>query len=277
MRKQTLVLGALLLLPLASAAAEPQCKHSQPRDLQLDMAGVKTVVFDIGGNDLDVSAAASPGNQVEGRACASHEEALARLVLTQQRSGDRLVVTAERQGKSGGIFLGNHYAYMKLRASVPDDIAVQLKVGSGDATVTGARSARIDTGSGDAKANRIRGELAASLGSGDLEASDIGSLDLASVGSGDAVIRNVGGASKVGSIGSGDVSIRSTRGPVEVGSVGSGDLDLEDIGGSITVGSIGAGDIEVDGARGDLTVRSAGSGDVSHHGVTGRVDLPRKR
>src|SRR5690606_27808068 len=276
MRKHVLILGALLL-PLAAAAAEPQCEHSQPRDLQLDMTGVKTVVFDIGANDLDVRAAAKPGNRVEGRACASRENDLSRLVLSQQRSGDRLVVTAKREDRLGGLFTGSQYAYMKLQASVPDDIAVQLKVGSGDASVEGARSARIDTGSGDVQANRIRGELAASLGSGDLKADDIGSLDLASVGSGDAVIRNVGGPSRIGSIGSGDVSIRSTRGPVEVGSVGSGDLDLEDIGGSITVGSIGSGDIEVDGARGDLTVRSSGSGDVDPRGVTGRVDLPRKR
>src|SRR3546814_1851040 len=83
---------------------------------------------------------------------------------------------------------------MKLQASVPDSVTVQLKVGSGDASVDGARSARIDTGSGDVRATRVRGELAASLGSGDLEASDIGSLDLGSVGSGDAALRNVRGA-----------------------------------------------------------------------------------
>ena len=277
MRKQALILGALLLLPLAANAADQNCEHSQPRNLQLDMAGVKTVVFEIGANDLDVRAVATPGNAVEGRACASRESDLPRLVLSQHKSGDRLVVTAEREGKFGGISLfGSHYAYMKLQASVPDSIAVHLKVGSGDASVDGARSARIDTGSGDVRATRVRGELAASLGSGDLEASDIGSLDLDSVGSGDAAIRNVGGASRIGSVGSGDVSIRSTQGPVEVGSVGSGDLELENIGGGVTVGSIGSGDIEVDGARGDLTVRSAGSGDVDHRGVTGRVELPRK-
>ena len=275
MRKQVLVLGAILLLPLAAHVADDHCEHSQPRSLQLDMVGVKTVVFDIGANDLDVRAVAAPGNAVEGRACASREKDLSRLVLSQRKTGDKLVVTAEREGRFGGISLfGDHYAYMKLRASVPDSVAVQLEVGSGDASVDGALSARVDTGSGDVRATRVRGELAASLGSGDLEASDIGSLALDSVGSGDAAIRNVGGASRVGSIGSGDVSIRSTRGPVEVGSVGSGDLDLEEIGGSITVGSIGSGDIEVDGARGDLTVHSAGSGDIDHRGVTGRVDLP---
>src|SRR3546814_306522 len=100
MRKQALILGALLLLPLAATAADQHCEHSQPRNLQLDMAGVKTVVFEIGANDLDVRAVAAPGNTVEGRACASRESDLPRLVLTQHKSGDRLIVTAEREHTS---------------------------------------------------------------------------------------------------------------------------------------------------------------------------------
>src|SRR3546814_12647802 len=91
------------------------------------MAGVKTVVFEIGANDLDVRAVAAPGNTVEGRACASREGDLSRLVLTQHKSGDRLVVTAEREGKFGGFSLfGSNYAYMKLQASVPDSVTVQI-------------------------------------------------------------------------------------------------------------------------------------------------------
>src|SRR3546814_10681661 len=123
------------------------------------MAGVKAVVVEIGANDLDVRAVAASGNTVAGRACASREGDLSRLVLTQPKSGDRLVVTAEREGKFGGFSLfGSTYAYMKLQASVPDSVTVQLKVGSGDASVDGARSARIDTGSGDGRATRVRTE-----------------------------------------------------------------------------------------------------------------------
>src|SRR5690606_22498501 len=63
LRKPTLILATLLLLPLAAQADDDNCRHSQPRDLALDMAGVRTVVFDIGGNDLDVRAVAAPGNR----------------------------------------------------------------------------------------------------------------------------------------------------------------------------------------------------------------------
>ena len=140
---QKLILAALLLLPLA-AQADEHCEHEQPRNLQLDLAGVKTVMFDIGANDLDVRASAGASNRVEGRACSSNEESLPQLTLTQRKVGDKLVVTA---GRVGGISFGSHYAYMKLRASVPDGLMVQLKVGSGDASIDGARAASADVGS----------------------------------------------------------------------------------------------------------------------------------
>ncbi len=272
MRK--LILGALFLLPLAAQADEPHCEHQQPRHLQLDLAGVKTVRFDIGGNDLDVR----PGDgRIEGRACASSEDELSRLTLTQRRDGDKLVVTAKREGSFGGLFFGNRYAYMALHAGVPAEVMVQLDIGSGDGSVQGVRAASLDVGSGEGRASGIRGEVTAAVGSGDVNVDGAGALQLLSVGSGDAKAGDIGGPTRVGSIGSGDLEVHGTRGPVEIGSIGSGDVELRDVGGSVTVGSIGSGDLDVDGVRGDLTVRSTGSGDVDHSGVTGRVDLPRER
>lgn len=271
MRK--LILATLLLLPLAAQADDAHCRHEQPRNLQLDLDGVKTIKFDIGASDLEVRASATPDNRIEGRACASDTDYFKKLVLRQEKTGDKLVVTAE-QGSWFGLF--NGHAYMELRASVPDDVLVQLVVGSGDASIEDARAASADTGSGDVRVERIRGEFTAKVGSGDIDARDIGALHLLSVGSGDVTVGNVRGATRVGSIGSGDLEIRRTGGPVEIGSVGSGDVSLTDVGGGVTVDSIGSGDIEVDGARGDLVVRSAGSGDVNHRGVTGRVDVPRE-
>ena len=40
----------------AGRPATTNCPHSQPRNLQLDLAGVKAVVFDIGPHDLQVNA-----------------------------------------------------------------------------------------------------------------------------------------------------------------------------------------------------------------------------
>lgn len=279
MRK--IIFGCVLLLPLV-AMADPPCKHSAPRDLSLDLGGIKTVLFEVGPHYLQVQASAASGNRIEGVACASDAKYLPELTLDQLKSGDRLTVRLLRNGGSGSggifnLFGKKHYGYMKLRASVPDDVLVELKVGSGDVGINGAREARIDIGSGDARATRIRGTLTASVGSGDLVAEDIGALQLQSVGSGDATIRTVRGATKVGSIGSGDLEITGSQGPVNIGSVGSGDVDLRDIAGDVTVGSIGSGDLDVKKIRGNLTVRSLGSGDVKHRDIEGKVDLPGKQ
>jgi hypothetical protein len=258
-----LILSALLALP-GLAFAKDRCEHSQPRNLQLQTTGVKAVVFDIGPHDLTLEGSNGGRGSLQGRACASDAKDLERLTLTQQKVGDKLVVTLRREREGLGMSFGNHYAYLVLSGSVPDNLPVQLKVGSGDAIVTGVAS------------RNVRGAFTAAVGSGDIDASDVGSLHVVSVGSGDTKVMRVSGASKVGSIGSGDFLLDSTQGGLEIGSIGSGDAELRDIGGDVIVGSVGSGDVDADGVRGNLTVRKTGSGSVSHSDVSGRVDTPRK-
>lgn len=286
MQSHKTLLAALLLLPIAAHAQEDarDCAHSQPRDLQLDFNGIDTVVFDIGANTLDARASAGATGEVKGRACASGPDRLGRLKVTQEKSGSTLIVRALRDGKSdNGLDLdlnifGNKirsYGYLTLDASVPDSVMVQLKIGSGDAKLEGARAASADVGSGAVEVSRIAGRFTGKVGSGEISAQDVGSLHLLAVGSGDATIRRVRGASKVGSVGSGDLEVSATRGGLELGSLGSGDIELSDIGGDVVVGSIGSGDISVRGAAGNLAVSSVGSGDVGHRDIAGTVDLPR--
>ena len=273
MRKLSL-LTLLLLAPAAAFATTPECKHSQPRNLALDLSGVKAVVFDIANNDLTIDAIAGSKAALAGQACASDEKYLPQLKLTQHKAGDKLYVTARREGSSVGIFLGNNYAYLKLAATLPDNVMVQLKVGSGDAVVTGASLLSADVGSGDVEARHIRGLVAATVGSGDITLEDIGSLHVISVGSGDLSAKKVRGPAKIGSVGSGDFELDGALGDVEIGSVGSGDAKVTGISGSVNVASVGSGDVEVNDIRGDLSVRSKRSGSVSHNRVDGRVSVP---
>lgn len=286
MRMMTLLIASLLLLPFTANADDSRpCEATQPRNLQLDLDGIDTIIFDIGASELDVRATADATGKVTGRACASDAKRLAQLTIGQQKSGRTLTVHAMRKdGNGSGLsinmsILGKRfarYAYLTLEASVPDTVMVQLKVGSGEARLDGARAASADIGSGDANVTRIRGRFTAKVGSGDLVANDVGALEIVSVGSGDAFVRQVHGASKVGSIGSGDLAITATRGPVAIDSVGSGDVRLEDIGGDVTIGSIGSGDLDANTVHGSLNVRSIGSGDIDHREVSGRIQLPSK-
>jgi hypothetical protein len=283
---RNLVLSSLLLLPVtALAQGGAACEHSQPRNLQLELRGIETVVFEVGANRLDVRATPNASGKVTGRACASNAKRLDPMRVTQERSGATLTVRALRNGDSDkGSTMNldlfgktvNTYAYLVLEANVPDTVTVQLKVGSGDATFTGSPILSADVGSGDVKASRIRGLVTASVGSGDLELEDIGALEVVSVGSGDLTARRVRGAVKVGSIGSGDFDLDGAEGNVSIESIGSGDADLRNVGGDVTVGWVGSGDIEAREVRGALTVKSKGSGSVQHAQVGGRIDIPRE-
>lgn len=257
MRHSLLALTALPLALFAGQALADQCTHSEPRNLQLDLTGVKSVMFDIGPHDLVVNGAKGAKGAIQGKACASNPDRLKQLTVTQQRVGDRLVVTAEREDTLQINFGGNHYAYLVLNATVPDDLLVHLKVGSGDARVNGVSALSVDVGSGDVDARNVRGQVTADLNSGDIELDTIGSLHVLSVGSGDLTARRIKGDAVIGSIGSGDVELRGVGGDVNADKIGSGDLDVHDV-------------------RGNLTVRRVGSGSVDHSGIAGRLDVPRE-
>lgn len=270
------LLFALTLLP-AAAFAEDNCKFTQPQSLQLDLAGAKAVVFEINQHDLRLQASPGAKASLAGRACASTQDLLGQLSVTQQKVGDKLVVKLER--KSQGLHLNSNddtYAYLDMTGSVPDTIMVQLKVGSGDASVTGAQALSADVGSGDIVLRDIKGLVTAAVGSGDLDMKNIGGLNLLSMGSGDAQADGVRGDARIGSVGSGDVKLERVQGSVTIDSVGSGEVEVKDTSGGVAIGSIGSGDVDVRNAA-SLSLRSSGSGSVDHSGIRGTVDLPKKR
>lgn len=252
-----LFLAALLFAPLVSHADE--CKYQAPRNLTLDLAGVREVQVDLHSYDLHLNGdGGAKGGTVTGRACASDPKLLDELVVTQRREGDRLIVEAgSEHHMSVSIFMHSSTS-LKLDMQLPAQMPVVLNVGSGDASVTGVQRLQTKVGSGDLHVHKIAGAFATSVGSGVVEVNDVGSLDVGSVGSGDLKVDGVRGDARVGSVGSGDVTIRAVTGGVRVDTLGSGDLRVRDV-------------------RGDFSVGAKGSGDISHSGVMGKVSVPRDR
>lgn len=274
MKTMSLLLS-LALLP-ASALADDHCKFSRPQALDLDLAGAKAVVFEVHSHQLELQAGPGEQGALSGRACASTQDLLEQLSLTQRKAGDKLIVTLERRNQGLNINLGNTYARLDIRGTVPDALLVQLKVGSGDATLAGARAMSADVGSGDVKARDIRGQATVAVGSGDVELDRVGALHVVSLGSGDIKVKDVHGDAKVGTVGSGDLAVRNVQGAVQIDSIGSGDVELGDVRGTVSLGTLGSGDLDVRNAGG-LNVQRTGSGSVRHAGVSGTIDLPRKR
>lgn len=249
MRK--LVLLTLLAPAFASAS---DCRHSEDRSLRLDLDGVKSVRIEIGANDLRLTPAPAGNARFGARACASSPELFGQLVLEQRREGDRLVIVANREGFSIGWSMPK-YAYLEMDAQLPAGLAYEVKVGSGDARVSGLDSLRADVGSGDLEVRDIAGLLELEVGSGDVLAENVGEL-------------------RVSSVGSGDLETSGVRGDVLVRDIGSGDVDLRRVGGNVEISSIGSGDADIDEVAGDLLVVEVGSGDVSPSRIGGRTELP---
>lgn len=266
-----LVLLTLLCPTLAFAS---DCEHVQPRSLALELDGVRTVRIEVNSHELRLGPVRDGEASFTARACASDPALFEQLKFTQERQGDVLVVRAERDGYSSSIFFKSNYATLQLQAQLPAELAYEVRVGSGDAWISGLRTVGLDVGSGDAEARGIIGTLRGKVGSGDLEVIDVAELDIASVGSGDLEVRGVRGNARVGDIGSGDAGISTVDGSVTVGSLGSGELDVANVDGGVTLHSVGSGDASISNIGGDLRIARIGSGDVSHSDVGGRVDLP---
>lgn len=244
----------LLALPGLAGAYE-NCQFQANRNLSLNLAGVRTVVVETGPYDFHVKAGSS--TRVEGRACASSQDMLDRLQLTQRREGDRLIIgiPSDRNNWFGGGWTRGNYASLDVNITVPKTMPVNMAVGSGDAEVIGIGNVSANVGSGDLT---VRGadRLEARIGSGDIKADDIGQLEIDVVGSGDFEATNI-------------------RGDVRIGSIGSGDVDLRKVGGSVEARTIGSGDLNVATVGGGLHVAHVGSGSVDHRDVKGRVDIPQ--
>jgi hypothetical protein len=268
------LLPLLLALPSWAMAGE-NCKFSAPRQLNLDLTGVRSVRLEVGSHALRINAVRGSAAALSGRACASHADRLEKLTLTQQREGDTLVVKLDDKNSNWPLF-GSAYSHLDVSGSLPDNIPLQLHVGSGDAWISGAAELAAAIGSGDADIRSIKGETSLSLGSGDVQLHDVGTLQLSSIGSGDVKAEHVRDNVEVGSIGSGDLELNDISKAVRIGSIGSGDASLGKVQGAISIGSIGSGNADVRDSQGSVTVASIGSGDLTVHRIGGDLHVSNK-
>ncbi|OOG36278.1 DUF4097 family beta strand repeat-containing protein [Rhodanobacter sp. C05] len=251
-----LLAAALLLAPLA-AFATTACKYEAPRNLQLDLAGVRAVQIEVHSQNLHLTGSDNgKGLTLTGRACASDKAALDGLQVTQRRDGDQLLLDIGGDNHVSFNLFGSSYANLDVTVQMPASLPATVSVGSGDADVSGLQQLQSNVGSGDLHVRKVSGKFATSVGSGDVDATDVGSLELGSVGSGDFKAAGITGDAKVGSIGSGDVVLRKVGGSVRADTLGSGDLTVSDV-------------------AGDFSLGAKGSGDVSHSGVKGKVSVPK--
>lgn len=280
MRKVAAVLIASSLLVFASVAGAEECRYSAPRNADIEVAGLHSLMLRLGSSDLDILGVQGLNRiEVRGTACASDKSWLRDLQISTGRSGDQASVDANRHDSihtSVFSLFGSSYAYMKSQVRLPAALAVQIHSGSGDVQAKNLASLDFNSGSGDLIVDHISGALELQLGSADVRANDVGSVMVNGTGSGDVEVSGVRGDARADHSGSGDLDFSNVRGSVRVGSTGSGNVTLDDIGHDAEVGSTGSGDVSANGVGGNFSVRSTGSGDVRYHDVKGKVDVPNR-
>ena len=275
---RTILLLPLALLPLAAAADD--CRYTVERVLDLDARGLATLRLDTGAGDLDV--VGEPGLariEVRGRACASEQEVLDGIQLSQQREGAsaHVMTTIPGEGFSWPLF-DNHYAYMDVRVRVPAELELVMRDSSGDVDVTGIKAGlQLTDSSGDIDLRDIGGAVTLSDSSGDILLHGLdGSVTIESDSSGDIDLSDVGGDAQVRSDSSGDVDFRRITGNARIDSDSSGDIDFDTIGGDAGVGSDGSGEIRAGHVRGAFTVerKSNAEDNIRHSDIGGAISLP---
>lgn len=251
-----LLILPFLLAPLGAWASDA-CRYEAPRNLQVDLAGVRGVQIEVGSQDLHLGGSTTARQlELTGRACSSDKSMLDNLQVTQRREGDQLLLDITGGEHMSFSLFGGSSSSIEVTVQLPANLPVTVRVGSGDAEVHDVQQLKSSVGSGDLHVRAVTGVFATSVGSGDVDASGVGGLDLGSVGSGDAKIEGVSGDARIGSIGSGDVVLRKVSGSVRAETLGSGDLTVSDV-------------------AGDFTLAAKGSGDVNHSGIKGKVSVPK--
>ncbi|MBO9663865.1 DUF4097 family beta strand repeat-containing protein [Dokdonella sp.] len=281
MLSRTAVFLLLALSPLA-AFADNDCAFRAERTLDIDVKGVDTFKLDTGAGDLDVKGVPGLARiEIRGKACASDQDRLAALQLTQRRDGNTAFAATQIPDSDGGVNpFGSRYAYIDVEVRMPAELALQLRDSSGDIEIAGLRKGiDLTDSSGDIELRDVAGAVRISDTSGDIEVDGAeGDVTIDADSSGDIDLRNVRGDAYVRNDSSGDVKFRRVSGRARIDNDSSGDIVFDDIGGDASVGHDSSGDIRADHVRGGFTVESkANVDDIHYANVGGKVSLPPRR
>lgn len=278
-----LAFTALLTALPTTALASQSCELESVKQLTLDAADIKTLQVSIGPDALRLKGGDQNHAELQIRMCASSQGRLNAMQAEQIKRDDTVALRLDHGGQVNrsssswfGLRRSASYSYFDISGTVPNQWALDITVGSGDAEITHVAAVNIVIGSGDATLKDIAGRVSATIGSGDLEVERAGSLSVGSIGSGDLEAEHIAGDVDIGNIGSGDAELDHIRGDVSVGNIGSGSLDVEQVTGSVSVASLGSGNITARHIEGDFTLRSKGSGSVNVSRVNGTVSMPNR-
>jgi len=235
-----------------------RCTYEVERRVSVQASAAMTLRLNAGAGQLRVEGKEGLSEiRAVGKACASDRDALGRLQVSAQRSGNTVVLDTHYPDFRDFGFGGDHVARIDLIVEIPMGMAADIEDSSGSMDVSGTGDLIVEDGSGSMSVHDIRGGVKIEDGSGEIDVSQVtGSLDIQD--------------------GSGGISVRDVRGRVTLGD-GSGGIDVTGAGADVVVEHDGSGSISARDVRGDFSVLHDGSGSVHWANVDGTVDVPRDK
>lgn len=260
-----LVLIGAFVVSAGCGLAEYRYTGDKTYTEEMDLAGIDTVVMQLGSADVKIKSGESALARFEikksYRASSKKyiDEILHRTRIVFEKRGSQLIVKQESEkGSSLGSFARGHVR-VRIIAYLPQ-IPLEISTGSGDVRVDHWRKdLRIFTGSGDGVVDGAQEGFSWRSGSGDIHLGSASGKVNISTGSGDVTISEIEGEFEC-SCGSGDVLIGHIEGGFSI-ATGSGDIVIDE---SIGDGYIRAssGDVTLDSHKGDAEV-STTSGEIT--------------
>ena len=244
-----------LLTPVGAMAA-PACDTFQDLEASVPVNNNAHTV-QISSHAGDVRITGETGLKTvtaRGRACAPDAALLPRFELSGRDKDGKIQIETDIPDWQHGP---ESPTYMLLDVRVPDNLAVQVEVGSGGLDVRGVNSLEIEDEFGDLLVDGTDGDVTIESRAGEVFLLNIGGNLLLDKGSGETTIRNV-------------------KGSVEIPRNASGEIIIEEVGSDVIIRADGNGDITVTRVAGGLTIEQDPSGDINYDEVRGSVQIPER-
>jgi hypothetical protein len=230
---------AASFIPNRSSA---QSRYQEARNADVAVGGARSVRIDAAAGSLRVEGRSGLSEvRVRGTARTNRRERLRDIRLIAERRGSEIYVKADIPSTDGDEWRSGDGPQMALDLviEVPDNLALDVDDGSGEAAFMNTGRLQLEDGSGEIEIRGARGSV---------EIDD----------------------------GSGEITIDGVDGDVRI-SDGSGEINITNVSGSVTIDDDGSGSIDVRRVTGNFVVVSDGSGGITHADIRGRIEVPEKR
>ena len=247
------LLAVLLVFQFSNEVSADSCEYEKEIDLTLDLSGSEVLAISAAAGDLEVRGVAGSDEAViHGRVCVSKQAWLDDADV-ETIAGKRAQINVNLPDSSGGWSLfGNNYASLDLEIDLPQNIALEVKDSSGDATFRHIAAMQLQDSSGDIEIEDAAGPVSIKDSSGDIEIKHVSRAVSIRDSSGDIEVEHVSGNFTIEADSSGDIRATNIEGTVLVKKDSSGDISVKTIGGDFRVLADGSGSIRSDDVQGEI-------------------------